>query len=281
MPPAGRRTQDTYADYDATLAAATQPGNPWSPPNTFIPDETLLANLLTIPVTSGVTITSGRFPKAIDVWVAHELRRAGFAPDAVWPRASRPRVLPRSLSRVLQALPRADRARVEARTALIQNSGLPTEAYVLGEFKRKQVDVVMAEWDRGVELAVTTKTMSSSEANNIANRYEEYIGEIRNLRGRFPLASIGLLWLVRSTIGSRQFEQLAHVVHSLMGMDNPHGYDACGVIVAHWTSGSAVSLQQLNVPADLQLGVFMQRLIDRLLATTPLDDHATARAMRP
>jgi hypothetical protein len=281
MPPVGRRTQDTYADYDATLAGAPPLGNPWAPPATFTPDDALLASLLTIPVTSGVPITSGRFPKAIDVWVAHELRKAGFDSGAVWPRAVRPRVLPRSLSRVLQILPRADRANVEARVSRITNSGLPTEAYVLGEFKRKQVDVVMAEWDRGVELAVTTKTMSSSEANNIANRYEEYIGEIRNLRGRFPLASIGLLWLVRSTIGPRQFEQLTHVVHSLMEMRNPNGYDAGGVIVAHWTPGSTVTLQQATVPADLQLGMFMQRLIDRLLAATPLDDHVNARAMRP
>src|SRR5690349_19094889 len=35
---------------------------------------------------------------AMDVWVATELRRAEFEPDAVWPRALPPRTLPQGVS---------------------------------------------------------------------------------------------------------------------------------------------------------------------------------------
>src|SRR5262245_49968214 len=135
---------DSYTEYEQPLSHAPLT-NPWTPAGVFVPDEQLLADLLTIPVTKGYKVESGRFPKAIDVWVARELRRGGFDPDAVWPRLTRPRVLPRSLNRVVTRLPAQVQAAVRLRLPL-KTSGLYTEARVLGEFKSKQVDVLMAEW---------------------------------------------------------------------------------------------------------------------------------------
>jgi hypothetical protein len=66
---------------------------------------------------------------------------------------------------------------------------------MIGEFYRKQIDVLVSDWDRGVEVLVGTKSMTSSFAKNINNRWEEFVGEVRNLRGRYPLASLGVLYL--------------------------------------------------------------------------------------
>lgn len=52
----------------------------------YAPDLETLRLLLRVPAYLGSTSTSGIPALAIDVWVAHELRRAGFEPDAVWPR---------------------------------------------------------------------------------------------------------------------------------------------------------------------------------------------------
>jgi hypothetical protein len=53
--------------------------------------------LLAIPLQAGSGSESGRFANAIDAWVATELRRAGFPPNEVWPRLTKPRVLPREV----------------------------------------------------------------------------------------------------------------------------------------------------------------------------------------
>lgn len=55
-----------------------------------------LASLIAIPIEAGSESQTGRLAKAIDAWTANELRRAGFDADEVWPRLTKPRVLPRT-----------------------------------------------------------------------------------------------------------------------------------------------------------------------------------------
>ena len=71
----------------------------------YVPDHQLLEELIGIPVGEGRASEPGRLAKAIDAWVAHELRRCGFPPDEVWPRLQRPRVLPREVGLFLDGLP--------------------------------------------------------------------------------------------------------------------------------------------------------------------------------
>jgi len=91
--------------------------NPWLvDPTTgdqaFHPDYKLLSELVGIPIAAGSGSESGRLAKAIDAWVAQELRRAGFGDDEVWPRLTKPRVLPRDLALYLEA---QSRTRLSAR----------------------------------------------------------------------------------------------------------------------------------------------------------------------
>ena len=133
---------------------------------------------------------SGSFAGGIDAWVASEFRRAGFNADEVWPRATRPRVLPRDLVVLLDKLPAAPGAELSRRLANLP-AGAPVDARVLGRAYEKQVDVVIARWDRGPELLVSTKAQLSSFGKNLPNRFEEAYGDAGNLRGRYPLAAVG------------------------------------------------------------------------------------------
>ncbi|HFK3478805.1 TPA: hypothetical protein ACG1KT_005126, partial [Escherichia coli] len=97
---------------------------------------------------------TGALANGVDSWLAHELRRSGFTPDEVWPRATRPRILPRDVALLLEKLPRdlsnEVRAKVIAMPAIA-----PTDAKILGRAYEKQVDVAIARWDRGPELLLS------------------------------------------------------------------------------------------------------------------------------
>lgn len=99
--------KDSFGPYDDLLAAKTL-DHPWThvygtPPGAL--DHHFLGQLATIPVSAGAASESGSFANGIDVWISHELRRAGFGVDEVWPRPVRPRVLPRDLAGLLERLP--------------------------------------------------------------------------------------------------------------------------------------------------------------------------------
>ena len=76
----------------------------------YLPDYTTLERLLAVPLLLGSTSRSGIPALALDVWIAYELRRAGFEPDRVWPRAQPPRILPRTLIALLKGATRRQRA---------------------------------------------------------------------------------------------------------------------------------------------------------------------------
>jgi hypothetical protein len=160
-------TEDAYSPFDPIVAGRSR-ASPWDAEGRYQPDLELLGQLLAVPLLGGYGQESGRFAKAIDAWIAHELRRAGFAEDEVWPRATRPRVLPRDLAYLLRLLPKTLRPQIEKFLLGTRGRRLaPVEARVLGKLYTKQVDVLIASWDRGAELIVSTKSILSSFWNNL------------------------------------------------------------------------------------------------------------------
>ncbi|MBM9606818.1 hypothetical protein JWG88_21500, partial [Desulfopila inferna] len=130
----------------------------------------------------------------LDLWLSYELRRAGFDSDAVWPRASDPRIMPGAISSLLEALPQKERLLIEQRLRRSMKGVSGSSASVLGKHYMKQVDVVMSDWDTGPELLISTKRMDSSFGKNAANRVEESYGDAKNLRLRHPLAALGFVY---------------------------------------------------------------------------------------
>lgn len=273
---------DVFDSFEQVLSSRPDT-NPWrgkasDDASGYTPDHRLLEQLIAIPVGEGQVAGSGRLAKAIDAWVAHELRRCGFPPDEVWPRVRKPRVLPREVGLFLDGLPR--RLQDSAREQVLRNKAVaPSDARVLGRAYVKQVDVLVAQWSRGPELLVSTKSMVSSFRNNLPNRFEESYGDAKNLRGRYPLAAMGFLFVLRSTVLDERgtFERAVDMLRKLR--DEPDVYDATGVVLAEWsdTAFDGVRLRRDVVPADLDTGRFLATLVQCVLGRTPVEMHEEVR----
>lgn len=280
---------DALSDFDDLLASRLLT-DPWvheaGQTRRFAPDHRLLGELLTIPIAAAQASESGRFARAIDAWAAQELRRAGFGPDEVWPRATRPRILPREIALLLERLPARLAREVAARLPDLAAVG-PVDAKVLGRAYEKQVDVCIARWERGPELLISTKAQVSSFGKNLPNRFEEAYGDAGNLRGRYPLAAVGFLFVQRATVLQREpdaFERTMDMVRKLRrGGDGGDGYTATGLVLVDWddTGGrsSPVAVGEHEVPEELAAPQFFRALIERVLEVAPVAYHVAARGL--
>lgn len=229
-----------YFDRIVELAATDGYTDPWRRPDeatepVFHPDFTTLRQLLGVPLLLGATSQSGVLALALDVWVAYELRRAHFDPDAVWPRHTPPRVMPSTLAGLLRGATKKQRETLEdmLRTGRGSYSGeVVANAKILGKNYVKQVDVVMSAWQTGPELMISTKRMDSSFGKNAANRVEESYGDAKNLRSRHPQAALGFMYGL-SAVAFDKHENTAHRIVDLLiklGREDD-AYDAVCLVV--------------------------------------------------
>ena len=238
--PLGKAAAWAMFDRIVEQAAADEgPGvNPWrfdQAGPVFAPDYATLRRLLAVPLLLGSTSQSGIPALALDVWTAYELRRAGFDPDRVWPRARPPRILPSTLSAVQKSATQRQRAVL----AEILASGKTYDgetgasANILGKNYVKQVDVVISSWNTGPELMISTKRMDSSFGNNAANRVEESYGDAKNLRSRHPQAALGFVYSLSSTAFTPENRRVADWIVDLLGKlgREDDAYDAVALIV--------------------------------------------------
>jgi hypothetical protein len=227
------------------LSSPARHTNPWqaAPPGEpdFLPDYDALRLLLGVPLLLRASSQSGVPAKALDVWIAYELRRAGLEPDRVWPREYAPRVLPAEITTLLDGLPKTIagdlRARITAGLA-----GLSSGSTLLGKNYVKQVDVVMSSWQTGPELMISTKRMGSSFGKNAPNRVEESYGDAKNLRLLHPISALGFFYALRSTALTKEADAAAWLIDLLIKLGREDdAYDAVGLIVPEWADA-------VNVP---------------------------------
>jgi hypothetical protein len=273
------------AVYEA-VPAYLQP--PWDAEGRFRFDRNLLATLFAAQLAKGGTdiAATGSWAIALDVWIATELRRAGLAPDSVWPRAVPPRTLPQGLSRARDRVKLSRdsiRRQVQVETIeQMERAAGASQTNVLGGYFAKEIDVVMADWDRGLELAVSTKAMTGSFGKNITNRFEEASGDLLNIRRRYPMAAFGYAYLVTANVFGEPngFERIKDMLRKLgtLSASGQQPYDAtCLVILELGANGPA--LLEDAVPSDLGPDQFFDRLFDALFARSPVSEHARARAL--
>jgi len=220
--------------------AALRAQNPWRREAAgaveYAPDYDTLRLLLGVPLHLAANSQSGVPALALDVWVAYEMRRAGFAPDRVWPRQQVPRVLPKDVSTLMAGLPRDLQTQVRNRVGSGKVKGVASaSANLLGKNYVKQVDVVMSSWETGPELMISTKRMDSSFGKNAANRVEESYGDAKNLRLRHPLAALGFFYSLRSTALTEEPDQAEWLIDLLakLGREDD-AYNAVGLIIPQW-----------------------------------------------
>lgn len=278
------RKPDNMVRFEPMLDAADT-SSPWTHAEdgtrTYGPDLDLLGRLLTIAVRED----PGTFPKAIDLWLSHELRRAGFKDEETWPRATRPRVFPREIASLLASLPRVVKGldlREEVRRRVIDTPAVsPTEAVILGRAYDKQVDVCVSRWESGPEVLISTKAQLSSFAKNLPNRFEEAYGDAANLRARYPLAAVGYVFVQRATILTKEpqaFERAKDMVRKLQAESDGPGYTATTLVLVEWDDEEReVRVVPDPVPLDVRPDRFFKTMIERVLAVTPVTHHVEVR----
>ena len=231
--------------------------NPWELVRgkpSYVPDFETLALLLGVPLKLRATSQSGVPALALDVWASYELRRAGFEPDRVWPRASAPRVLPYDVSVFVESLPISLKRDVQARLKKGQSGGTASaSAHLLGKNYVKQVDVVMSSWQTGPELLISTKRMDSSFGKNAANRVEESYGDAKNLSLRHPQAALGFLYGLRSTAFDDEPDTAAWLMDLLAKLGREaDAYDSVGMLVIEYDT-VAPDQSDAEEPAPLEI----------------------------
>lgn len=276
-----------FAEFDAVLSSAPK-NSPWlwegELQDLFQPSYQVLEQLLSIPVRSKAVTRSGRFAQGVDAWLAHELRRAGFDEDLVWPRPEAPRVLSADILELLRKLP--ERLADEVYEAVVSGKVGSTDARILGRAYMKQTDVVMTHWSRGPELLLSTKAMTSSFGKNLANRYEEAYGDAANLRARYPLAAVGFYFVQRATILQTEpaaYRRTVDMIRKLRDFGDGYGYSATGLLLVDWDDADpepTVRVVPEEVPEDVATEQFMTTMVDTVLQVTPIDLHEVARLRR-
>lgn len=239
-----------WALFDRIVADAAPKGvhsNPWirTGPKELVyqPDFATLKLLLGVPLYLKAVTQSGIPALSLDVWVSYELRRAGFDKDATWPRAEHPRIMPKSVANLLAALPLTDRKKLQERLSrkTAMKGVVSASANILGKNYFKQVDVLMSDWDTGPEVLISTKRMDSSFGKNAANRVEESYGDAKNLRLRHPLAALGFVYGLRSTIMDEApdvAEWIIDLLHKLGNEDD--AYHGVGLLMIDYSNEVAV-----------------------------------------
>lgn len=287
---------DAFSGFDPLLAAADTETPPWVH-GRYLPQLDLLRELLSLPISAGEKQESGRVAKALDAWIAHELRRAGFPADAVWPRARKPRVLPEDLAPLEGELETLAQALVDAeaegerikppalRRAIRALDGKLSgthEAYILGDFYAKQIDVAISSWRRGPDVLISTKTMLSSYRKNLKNRHEEAVGEVMSLRARHPMATMGYAYLVRRNVFDE--EGAYAILQDILGRLRRPGeaYDATMLLVVDWDDSDAhPQVTTIDEPSDiLDAARFFEDLIECVTDRSPIKEHAEVRLRR-
>ena len=234
---------EAWALYDELVARAATPDytNPWvniaGGGMAYQPDFGTLRKLLGVPLLLGATSQSGVPALALDVWVAYELRRAGFEPDLVWPRAHAPRILPSTMVAMLAGATNKQRPALQdmLKSGKTYSGETGASANILGKNYVKQVDVVMSAWNTGPEIMISTKRMDSSFGKNAANRVEESYGDAKNLRSRHPQAALGFVYGLRSTAFRDASATAAWIIDLLgkLGREDD-AYDAVALLIPDW-----------------------------------------------
>lgn len=323
--PAEPSTKATaWAIFDRIVADAAPGGehtNPWvrcGDELTYRPDFRVLRRLLGVPLHLDAPSTTGVPALALDVWLAYELRRAGFDTDAVWPRPSEPRIMPSAIANLLDGLPLRERQLIEHRLRRSMKGVAGSSASILGKHYMKQVDVVMSDWDTGPELLISTKRMDSSFGKNAANRVEESYGDAKNLRLRHPMAALGFVYGLRSTILTTEPDKAEWLIDLLgkLGTEDD-AYHAVALVMIDYDVAAPVEDDEVDsvekaepdalfeivdvetaavdealaalpdiairhdtVPPELQPSRFLATMVTRVVDTTPVTRHREARRRR-
>jgi hypothetical protein len=242
--------QRAWVLFDRIVEEATVDGeysNPWVLDETgtlrYDPDFATLERLLGVPLLLRAATTTGVPALALDVWIAYELRRAGFDRNAVWPRATHPRILPAPVAKLLEKGALPAKMQVELLARLTKKGNVKdvthSSASILGKNYLKQVDVILTDWHTGPEILISTKRMDSSYGKNAPNRIEESYGDAKNLRLRHPMAALGFVFGLRNDVFAKEPATADWLLDLLakLGREDDAYHTTCAVLIEYDDEG--------------------------------------------
>jgi len=273
------KAQLGWALFDRIVAqrASIDPANPWVLTDkglVFEPSFDTLKTLLGVPLHLEANTQSGVPALALDVWLAYELRRAGFDADAVWPRDSDPRVMPAPIAALRKSATKQDKAAIENRLRIsgVKSKAVASKAIILGKNYGKQVDVVMSDWSTGPEVLISTKRMDSSFGKNAANRVEESYGDAKNLRLRHPQAALGFVFGLRSTIYDKEAAKAEWLLDLLQKLgQEDDAYHAVALILMEYDKEPPPDDESVNEPASGPADASEDELDNEIELEAPVD----------
>ena len=221
---------------------------------------------------------NGGLANGLDMWIAEELRAAGFEEEQPWPRLHQPRSLDPILVKLSESAPQRLKDDV---AKLVRKCG-SSDANVQGAVYEKQVDVGMSSWLTGPEILISTKTMTREYGKNLKNRFEEAYGDAVNLRKKNPLASMGFFFLLNVEVleNPTDFAKAVTMLRKLQDEDDV--YDASALLLADLSgNGHVVSNENSQIPNALSVPNFFEQIIGRTLMRGSMNSHQSAMEKVP
>ncbi|MGD9571380.1 MAG: hypothetical protein AB7V62_05815 [Thermoleophilia bacterium] len=151
------------------------------------------------------------------------------------------------------------------------------EVTILGSHKPKDVDLAVMHPDNGPLVMIGVRSQMSSVGKNALNYYEGIVGECISIQDRFPMSTIGYVYLMplkpiklgreKETIDHRRYARMYDAVTGRTGQDykNIRGvYDEFAYMVVDFTTHPpelADHVYKGAVDHDLSISTFADRLV--------------------
>lgn len=170
------------------------------------------------------------------------------------------------------------RARLSTKAAS-QNVKVVEEAQLFGSHKPKDVDVSVVHPINGPLMIIGLRSQMSSVGNNALTYYQDIIGECISLQDRFPLSTIGYIYLMplqpirvgheHVVIDHRRYAKMyaaitgrdGHNFHNIKGV-----YDQFAYMIVDFAAeppGLRDDIVRESVPhKDLSVSTFVDRMIN-------------------
>jgi len=150
-----------------------------------------------------------------------------------------------------------------------QSLQLMEEATLFGSHKNKDTDIVLSHYANGPQIIIGVRSQMSSVAKNIENYYEGIIGECISLHDRFPMATIGYIYLLPAhpikpglteDIDLDKAEQLYKKITSRSDWHAPHDkYEHFAFLKVDFENNPPVLIETDDL---LKIDSFFDKLID-------------------
>lgn len=153
------------------------------------------------------------------------------------------------------------------------------EARILGSHKPKDVDVAVVDPENGPLMLIGVRSQMSSVGKNVLTYYEGIVGECISLQDRFPMSTIGYVYLMplrpiktgreREAVDHPRYAKMYAAITGRSGQDykNVRGvYDQFAYLVVDFDKKPPEIRDDLvegSVPdCDLHIATFVDRMIE-------------------